>query len=541
MTASTAPRSSPLTAAETALLAAQQAFVEQRAPQAAAQAEIAFAALTHPKDAPQRRRAGLIAMEASYRIGAAARVVELSAEVLPLLRAAGRSSELVDMLRLVSMCAAETRQLPEALQTAQEAHRLATELGDAASLSKASNTLASFFDRAGDYWQAERLFLDALALARQQAEAHPLFIALNNLAATLMGMFRLQADALPLDQAREPLRRARAVADEALALARERQIPFPLVCALGNLAEVLIGLGLADEAESPLTQAEALVRQHGFEAQRLRLCHSRGEWLMLRGRAAEAVPLLQGALAEAGTGPAEDYARLLLHRSLAQALAASGRGSPAYEQLQAYLRQERSRTLTQLQAQSALFVTRMEAEQLRSEAQRQRARAQTLEAQAHLDPLTGLGNRREMEHRWPLLLTAARATHQQLAVAMIDIDHFKRINDSHGHALGDQVLVELAVLLKRHTRNDDLVVRLGGEEFLVVLSDTGAERAAEICERLRQQIAAHDWGRLAAGLAVTASLGVSISPPLDDEALALRADAALYRAKAAGRNRVEFG
>jgi diguanylate cyclase (GGDEF)-like protein len=191
-----------------------------------------------------------------------------------------------------------------------------------------------------------------------------------------------------------------------------------------------------------------------------------------------------------------------------------------------------------LQAQSDLFITRMEAEQVRQEAQRHRARASALEADVRRDQLTGLGNRREMEVRWPELIRDARASGQALSVAMLDLDLFKQVNDSHGHAVGDQVLVALAGLLRAHTRGTDLVARMGGEEFLLVLPDTGAERAADVCERLRQRVASHDWAALAPGLQVTLSIGLTTSPPVDAQTLSLRADAALYRAKAAGRNRL---
>jgi diguanylate cyclase (GGDEF)-like protein len=107
--------------------------------------------------------------------------------------------------------------------------------------------------------------------------------------------------------------------------------------------------------------------------------------------------------------------------------------------------------------------------------------------------------------------------------------------------VGDRVLVAMAQLLRECVRNADLVARIGGEEFLAVLPDADETRAREICERIRQRIASHDWAAVAPGLTVTLSAGLASAPPYDEAALATRADQALYRAKALGRNRVEAG
>jgi diguanylate cyclase (GGDEF)-like protein len=117
-----------------------------------------------------------------------------------------------------------------------------------------------------------------------------------------------------------------------------------------------------------------------------------------------------------------------------------------------------------------------------------------------------------------------------------DIDHFKRVNDEHGHAAGDAVLVEIAYRLRKALRAFDLAYRVGGEEFLVVLPGAGVPDAARLAEQLRAAVAAEP----AAGLWVTMSFGVSGStgPHLEHERLLEDADAALYQAKARGRDQV---
>jgi diguanylate cyclase (GGDEF)-like protein len=229
---------------------------------------------------------------------------------------------------------------------------------------------------------------------------------------------------------------------------------------------------------------------------------------------------------------------LRLRHALWRTARTLGRPTEALEHLEHYLTLERARSLNQLRGQSDLFVTRVEAEQVRLEMQRERARAVELEADTRRDQLTRLGNRREVSLRWPELLGSARSGSTPLSVAMIDIDHFKLINDRFGHAVGDAVLVALSKMLRENTRTDDLVARVGGEEFLLVLPEAPIERAFDICERLRQRVAQHGWDLLAPGLSVTLSAGVTCAPPYEVQSLTRHADDALYRAKREGRNRV---
>ena len=122
---------------------------------------------------------------------------------------------------------------------------------------------------------------------------------------------------------------------------------------------------------------------------------------------------------------------------------------------------------------------------------------------------------------------------------MADLDHFKTVNDRFSHAVGDAALRATATVLSTLVRHTDLVARFGGEEFVIVLVETDAEAAVQVCEKLRQAIASHAWTTIHPGLALTVSMGVcaDTSVPSYDRMLAL-ADRNLYRAKAAGRNRV---
>jgi two-component system cell cycle response regulator len=162
---------------------------------------------------------------------------------------------------------------------------------------------------------------------------------------------------------------------------------------------------------------------------------------------------------------------------------------------------------------------------------------------AVIDTLTGLHNRRYLERHLATLVRQALEREKPLSVLVIDIDHFKVINDNHGHAGGDEVLREFARRVGKAVRGIDIACRLGGEEFVVAMPDTDASLALLVAERLRQKIAEEGFaipGGRGPAVTVTASIGIASLQAGDEgaEALLKRADEALYGAKRAGRNRV---
>lgn len=172
----------------------------------------------------------------------------------------------------------------------------------------------------------------------------------------------------------------------------------------------------------------------------------------------------------------------------------------------------------------------------------ERKRRETaLAALAATDPLTGLANRRTFMARMnDELHEQRRGRHGPSVLVMLDLDHFKRVNDTYGHAAGDRVLQHLAGLMQAALRRDDLAGRLGGEEFAVLLSDTDLDGGGAMAERLRIALETTPARTDTGELFVTASLGVTLfRPPFDSpEDCLARADAALYEAKHRGRNRV---
>ncbi len=159
---------------------------------------------------------------------------------------------------------------------------------------------------------------------------------------------------------------------------------------------------------------------------------------------------------------------------------------------------------------------------------------------ATTDGLTGLANRRRFMEALEHEVQRHRRYGTPLALISIDVDRFKRVNDTWGHAVGDEVLRSLATICRAEVRDVDTVGRIGGEEFAVLLPDTAPEEAMAVAERLRAGVEAAPLLTAAGPISVTLSLGVSASPPCDGADTLLReADRALYRAKAGGRNRVE--
>lgn len=205
-------------------------------------------------------------------------------------------------------------------------------------------------------------------------------------------------------------------------------------------------------------------------------------------------------------------------------------GSRTREELEAALRdsEERLRSLSQTLEQ----------------ANRRLRRANTaLRKLATTDPLTGVGNRRELDERLQLELRRASRSLEPLSLLFLDVDHFKKYNDRFGHEAGDAVLARLATLLQQTVRSSDTVARFGGEEFVILLPDTDEEGARTLAEKLRETVA----HRLPGAVPVTASLGAATCRPptgrsadfrMQARRLLASADRAVYEAKHVGRNRV---
>jgi two-component system cell cycle response regulator len=175
------------------------------------------------------------------------------------------------------------------------------------------------------------------------------------------------------------------------------------------------------------------------------------------------------------------------------------------------------------------------AKRLQDELKRRNAELDHL---TRIDTLTGLFNRRHLQNQLAVLSSAAQRHGWPLGVLLLDVDHFKRVNDTHGHAMGDAVLCAVAEVLRREPRAEDVVGRWGGEEFLVLMPGAAREQACVLGDRLRAAVAEVRVTVGASTLRVTVSVGCASGDGSDPERQLRQADEALYAAKDAGRNRL---
>ena len=479
-----------------------------------------------------------------HRTGAVDRTVEFGVAALPLIESELSTEAYGDALRWTGLCACDAGRFDIAINLASEGFRLAESVGDPRRRVLAFSMLGGCFERSGDPWQGERLLREGLALARTLDDPYPLMVSINNLSAVLNGKFYSLREGSALE-AQDALVESIPLAREVLPLTAALNDPYVDAFTLGNLGELLVHSGDFAEAELLLNQAHAMAVANGYGVVASRVQCSIAELHLARGDTQSVKKILNELVAPPGTPPPLST-RLRLYYCLYLAHRADAESAAALSALEAFRRLENQRSMQQLKSKSEVMVTRLEADESQRKgiayaqglATAEASRAIALERLTMQDELTSVGNRRALDAKLTALVTAAKADNGPLVVVMVDIDHFKQINDVFGHALGDRVLVQMAKLLTEQTRGYDVVTRIGGEEFVIVLPRTAPADALDVCERLRRRIASFPWETIAPGLKVAVSAGMAAAPAYDAAALVERADAAMYSAKRAGRNRV---
>ncbi len=450
-----------------------------------------------------------------------------------------------ELLRVLTLAACETGAFDVALDAAQQLQRTTLALNEPGAALSAAFAQAACFDRLGDAWQSVRLLSDAVAAHGADAPDRPLMMALNALCAISLNEFHLLRGTVPRADEEAVLERGRRAGEQARALLQQLRDPTYEVAVNGNLGETLLHLGELDAGQAAVDLAFELALQRGLKAHGWRITCSLGEGQLYAGRPAQALALVERLLQEMG-GEAPPQTEIRARHVAHRACRALGRFEQALAHFDLVERLERRRTTTQLRAQSQLFVTRTEAaralwqaREARQDALQHQQRAAELAERAERDPLTGLGNRRRLERLCAELLPAAARDGSPLAVALLDVDHFKQVNDQLGHGAGDRVLVALARALRDNTRGGDIVARYGGEEFVVVVPGLEPALAAEVVERLRRRLGEQDWVTIVGSdCTVTVSAGLASAPAYELPLLLQRADEALYRAKRGGRDRL---
>ncbi|MCV2423610.1 diguanylate cyclase [Paucibacter sp. DJ2R-2] len=384
-----------------------------------------------------------------------------------------------------------------AVEHLQRSLRCARQSPDLARQATSALNLGALLSRLGQHAEARPHLEEALTLSRRTGNVSDLGQALLGLGQSCL---------------------AQGEADAALAAFEEAR---PLAQRMGDIPSLCsIELGLADlwRARNELAPAQgALERALGHA--------SDGRISALAGRA----HLALSELAELRGDPALALQHYKAHHACEQRLL----GERSQQRLRGLFVRHQAQALSQ-----ELQAARQADQEKQALLTQLSAQADLLRQLSHEDALTGLANRRWLD----LLLEqeferAARFRHP-LSLAMLDLDHFKDVNDRFGHAVGDAVLRQVGRLLRDHCRRADVVARYGGEEFTLLLVETTLPLASQLCDKLRQQIETFDWHKLHPDLQrITVSIGLAGNAEAHTPAsLCALADAQLYSAKSAGRN-----
>jgi diguanylate cyclase (GGDEF)-like protein len=399
--------------------------------------------------------------------------------------------------------------------------------GDVAVLARALNELANAHAIQDDPARALQLYREAADTFRSAGDSLWTAFVLQNAAYVHCGLGDRALAAGHREEAEVAYGRALALTREAAELPNVEDNVIRAY-AEGMAGRALIGLGQPLAALDHLRAAVLTARAGGDR-------RAEGAHLIETARALDAAGRTQD-----GLNAAQRAVHLLEEvgdrRTLAQALEVSSTLSERVGDLAAALAAQRRFHALSQELDGERAKGRMELNALRLDVQQARAEAERRRHEALVDPVTGLPNRREFDAQIGQLV--ARST-GPLALALLDLDHFKRVNDRFSHLVGDDVLRVCARLLRESSRDRDLVARFGGEEFAIVLPGAEFPIALVVCERMRRAIAEYPWDTIQPGLAVTASLGCVVGlPGTTTQEMLTGADRQLYAAKAAGRNLV---
>ncbi len=493
------------------------------------------------------------------RTGAHEEAARACERAVKLFEAAGAEAELPETLTDLTLIYVMLGLHEEALEAVTRSLGIAQRLNDTRLLYWAHNRTGVVRNSMGDVKAADAVMRTALTLAEKLGPAEQ-YCILNNLADNAHELVAQCREAGNTVLAETALAQGLEFAEAALALVGDGTRPYQEALALGNYGFLLALDGNFDAAAKALERAAEIAAAQGYASLAVTTAHFAGRVALLRGETAAGIESLRRVIEQAAAN-GEKRIVANLNRQLSEAYASLGDAAQALAHFKTFYTLELEINNNVAQTRARLLNNMVELENSRIEAQRSRMEAEVLRAQragleaekqalqakadelgrvAHEDALTGLWNRRYIDTVLEPLFERMTRTSRPPCVALCDIDHFKSINDSFGHAAGDAVLTKVAALLLRGARQSDIVARFGGEEFLIIFAESDLPAATLACKRLRAAIAGATWDT--PGLTVTISIGVvpantSASLPSTVQA----ADKMLYLAKQNGRNRVEFG
>ncbi len=478
--------------------------------------------------------------------------LELYGKALAGFEAAGSEQEMAKTLRAISLIHDALGDFSQALDFQLRALEIDERIGNTASRAATLRTIGLVCSKTGDHVTGLDFYRQSLALCTQVTDSLDRGKTLNNIGINLKNLGQFQE--------------AHSALSEAHQLFATLGMPLLQCAALNNLGLVQEKLGDIVGAERTLHEALVLSESVDYQPGVAHAHMALGRMLAKQSRCDEARERLLAAL-QLSERQGIKLTGYECHEALADLYERVGDPASALHHFRRFHEMEREvqfesagNKLRAFAIQYQVAAAKRDAE-LQKERQAVLSRANVeldalnvslteanlqktmlldqLERQTFEDALTGLANRRRLDQRLADEFSLARRHGRSLAVAIADLDEFKRVNDRFSHAVGDAALRTLAKLLTSQVRHTDLVARFGGEEFVLVLVQTDADAACRVCEKLRSAVENFDWNTVHPGLALTLSIGMCADTTLPGhERMLALADRNLYRAKEGGRNRV---
>jgi diguanylate cyclase (GGDEF)-like protein len=525
-------------------------------------AEAALQDCLLPPHLPQWQQAMSLLAQHQFRMGHFADAVRSGLEVAATLDFGREAAQRAEVLCVVAIACNELGLMQDGLKYALEALAAARTSDEPVQMITALNRAGvCTYGALGDLEQGEQLLRQAAEKAQAAGERVSLFAALNNIGTLYSSEGRKRLKLGKAAEAHGLLRYALSCYDEAWLSVAHLGNRHQWAMLQTNLAEAYVDLGEFELAVQALAELRRILAGSDFHSLQRNADLIEATLLQRTGRIGEAVTALQNMLALPGNMIEFDM-RYFAQEELYQLYKTTGQFALALAQLEALRHAEQEQSLQRSSTQGwairkelEITAAQLVAERERLQAERERLRTAQLEAEkvvtqarvseleqaVLIDPLTGAGNRRRLDSEGPARLAALDGQQHGMAIVVMDLDHFKSINDRFGHAVGDEVLKKVAQIIALRTRSGDLTVRYGGEEFVLLLMDQSQDSALACCERLRLAILDYSWHEVHPLLHVTASFGVQWCHAPQPWTQALRqADLALYQAKRFGRNRLQL-
>jgi diguanylate cyclase (GGDEF)-like protein len=467
-------------------------------------------------------------------------------EAVPILERQGDQLELARSLNTLALVNLELGDLDEALEGFERAHTLFVSVGHDHGWAATVGNIALAYDRLGNREKALEFYAQSLKRREELGDWHGVGQAMNNLAGLEIEIGEhCEREGQPED-AKRAFETAKSYIHHALEISVRLDDARLEAMVTNNLACLHAATGERAHARDDYRRALELAKRTGDRQLEAACLADLGRLDHKNDAHRDAISHLETALVLFSDLGIKDQVSKT-HRDLSSVYEAIQEPHWALVHFKHFHETELDLRSETAARRSQALATRFELEKMRQQTELHRLHVAQLgelnaqlDRQAREDALTGLANRRSLETYLERSFTEARDNATPLTVVMADVDHFKRVNDAFSHAVGDDVLRQIAAILRSHCRAHDLVARYGGEEFVLVLPDLPKGRAFELCERLRLAVQNHDWTQLHPELRVTMSIGFSddIQPFANHEQLLALADQHQYEAKHAGRNRV---